>query len=474
MPRNGGYIYATTDANGNKVGINTDEISAVTGKNSHNVGVLGRSEKVKKWNKNKPYRRTTPEVPSRTVDNWANGTGKYSGNRGETIGFPVYWGMQYPMNTGQQNASGSSRNNLWELCHNVIQGKGNHPNYEYMKPVAGVDFCAEDDFDGYYQDNGPFLDAGILGAVAGDNTFATIKLNKFDDSMMTVYCEVPPDSAGWELRDIIPEAGQYYLVAEFYEDNGVLFANKTSATPFVVKYPIIAMSTNMPRISFSVKIGDIMSFMSQKPTSDFNLYVCVGFNKLSSTGFSSGAGFIAPWDPKAIKFMTRVWVQQGSPYFITLTKYAWSNSNTYQSFPSSPIKAQTPTLKFEASVYNSGSNPLHLYLRGHAQQNSLVFRARAVGSYGDYARYNEFHLSNGGNAYNGAWVDLEVATDSDMSSSVNNVTINSKETKTVYLRANDILPYGYTTQLIIQVSNDNGSTWEDCGSGMAYFNRLNA
>lgn len=478
MPRNGGYLYATTDANGNKIGINTDEISAVLGVASHDVVTLGISDKVNKWNKNKPYRRTTSEVPSRTVDNannGVNGTGKYCGNRGSgtTTGFPCFWGMRYPMNTAQQNQSGSGRNNLLELCFDTIYvPTQKHPNYEYMKPVADTDFCSEDDFDGYYHNAAAFLDAGVAGANTGTNE-STMTINKFDDSKLKVYAIIPSDSNGFEFKDLIAEAESYYLVAEFYKTG--MWTDKSNASPGkVVKSSVSLGAASGMSISFEVPVSEILSALGLSTTADVQFYVCVGFNKYTGTTAAGSAAFIAPWSFRNNKHATLVTVQQGSPYTVSFTKYAWAGSSTYNNFTSTAISAQSDTMKFQASVYNGGSSAMKIYGPGNAQTGGLAFRARAIGSYGAYHDHNGGHLSEGGDDFNGAWRALKVATNSDMSSNVNNVTINSKETKTLYFQADNLLPYGYTTGIVVEVSNDGGSTWATTGLHTCNFNRLNA
>lgn len=487
MPRNGGYLYATTDANGKKVGINTDEIGAVLSVASHDVGTLGRSAKVNKWNKNKPYRRTTPEVPSRTVDNATNGTGKFCGNRGQATGYPVYWGMRYPMNTAQQNPSGYSQNTLLEICYYVGMQAGvqtNYQNYVYQKPVVDVDYCSEDDFDGYNQNAKAFLDAGVTGASVGTmvGTTSTSKLtiNKYDDTKLFIYAIIPSDSHGFAFKDLIPEPDKYYLVAEFYKESQWTANSVKSSTtaPFHVAYSENkSLDTTDPSIQFDVPLSTLWQKLGN-PNSDFTFYVCIGFNKRSGSGWASGAAFVAPWDYTNYKCATKVTVYKDSPWVITIQGYtppkATVTESSYVAFSTTNINANFDSILFKTSFYNGGLNSVTIYTDPNV--SGLAFRAFASGNYGQYHNDNGGHLSAGGSDTQGAPRALKVGFLPNVSSTQNNVTIGSKATETVYFKLKDtnqgLLPYGNTTAIIFQVSNDGGSTWSTVGMVACNFTRV--
>ncbi len=56
MPHSAGHIYSSTDANGKKIGVNTDDISATISVSSHDIGYLcsNRHGKTCKWAHDKP------------------------------------------------------------------------------------------------------------------------------------------------------------------------------------------------------------------------------------------------------------------------------------------------------------------------------------------------------------------------------------------------------------------------------------
>lgn len=467
--------------------INTDDVSTVIGVASHDVATLCISGKVNKFNKDKPYRGTQPEVKSRTVDNATNETGKYLGSRGSgtTTGYPCFWGMRYPMNNATQNPSGSAKNNLLEICYFVGVRQGfttNYQNYTYQKPVVGTDFCRLDDFVGYYHNNAAFLDAGVSGAEPGSSAVAKLSMNKFDNSVLGIYAIIPSNSVGWQFKDIIAEPDRYYLVAEFYkwEQWDETTAKSSTAAPFHVAWLNTAAgslnNTNMS-IYFEVPLSTIFSKGNFGSLSFINFYVCVGFNKRNqaNTAWESGQGFVAPWVGNALRCATKVTVSTDSPYIVNFLKWAWVGSDTYSDFPTTAINSSNASMKFQATITNNGQNALNIYGLGSTPSNGLLFRARAFGSYGAYHDYNGGHLSAGGTDMQGAARIMKLGTQPGMGSTVSNITIPANgQPQTVYFQADDLLPYGYTTSIAIEVSNDNGATWATTGLKNCYFNRLNA
>lgn len=460
--------------------INTDDVSAVTGTASHDVATLCTSDKIKKFNKNKPYRGTQPEVKSRTVDNAANETGKYLGSRGATSDFPVYWGMQYPMNTAGQNSSGRASSNLLELCYDCcLPAASKHPNFEYMKPVLGTDFCRLDDFVGYNHNAEAFLDAGVMGAEPGDYAAATIRINKYDNDKLRVYALIPSDSSGFEFKDLIPEADRYYLVAEFYIT--AMWVYKSIGVPFkVVKAPVSLGAAAAMIITLDIPISEILSAGNLGTTTDVSFYVCVGFNKYSGSTAAGSAAFIAPWPQQKRKCATLVTVMQGSPWHITIQQYALPvptpTASSYMNFPTTETVLTSSTLFFKTQFYNGGQNPVTIYTEG-GPANSLMFRAFTVGGNYDNPEYliggdsNQGHFADGGTATMGAHRKMKVGLNPDVSSTVNNVTIPAGQTETLYFKVESLVPRGNTSEIRFEVSNDGGASWAETGSVVARFKR---
>ena len=69
---------------------------------------------------------------------------------------------------------------------------------------------------------------------------------------------------------------------------------------------------------------------------------------------------------------------------------------------------------------------------------------------------------------------MKVGTNTDLSSNTNDVSINANSSKTLYFQADDLLPFGHTTSILIWVSNDGGTTWENTGTQQVSFKNLNA
>lgn len=457
--------------------VNTDDVSTVLGVASHDVATLCLAVKGNdKFNKNKPYRGTQPEVKSRTVDNHANGTGKFLGNRGETTGYPVYWGMRYPMNTAQQNASGQPRSNLLELCvDTAIPANSTHPNYEYMKPELGTDFCRLDDFVGFQHGVGAFLEAGVSGAEDNKNGASTKQVTRVSMPNLTIYAVIPSDSVGWTFKDIIPEADSYYLVAEFYIKE--MYVSKSTAVPGkTVKSSVSLGAAPGMSISFDVPISEVLTALGLSTSTDVQFYVLVGFNKYSGSTPAGSAAFIAPWSGSSHKQSTLVTVQQGSPYNININKYAPNtptpSESSYVELTTSPVTLYTDTLYFMGTIYNGSSTPLTLYFGSASGSNALCFRARAYGSYGAYEMDNGGHLSAGGTNSAGAFRNLQIGTQADLTNPENNVTIPAGQQKTIYFKADNLIPYGNTIAIMIYLSADGGASWTETGGGNCNFNRI--
>ncbi|MDE6511516.1 MAG: hypothetical protein K2L00_05435, partial [Muribaculaceae bacterium] len=403
-------------------------------------------------------------------------TGIYLGSRGSgtTTGFPCYWGMRYPMNNATQNSAGGAKNNLLQLCWDVINNKGNHPNYEYMRPVAGTDFFRLDDFVGYQHGAEAFLDAGVQGATAGNGTYATLRVNRFENSGIAVYAIIPSDSVGWEFKDIIPEANKYKLVAEFYKnDTANVWKSGSTAAPFLTVQSTKYMDNwSGMQTYFGVSLADILAALGNTGTTTPSFFVCVGFNKYQSATADFSSAFVAPWKSNRIRCVTLVTVVQASPYVLSLLKYSW-NSTSYVSFVSSDVTAQSPTMRFQVTVANNGSTTMHIGI-GSADADKLLFAAQAWGSYGAYHDFNGGFLADGGTDNHGPMRVMKVGTNTDLSSNTNNVSINANSSKTLYFQADDLLPFGHTTSILIWVSNDGGTTWENTGTQQVSFKNLNA
>lgn len=462
--------------------VNTDDISAVLGVASHDIGTLCLSTQIRRFNKNKPYRGTSPAVANRNTtadNNGDNGTGKFLGNRGRATGHPVYWGMRYPMNTAQQNYSGLATKTLLSLCTEICSGMmgGNHGNYSYQKPVAGTDYFREDDFVGYQHSMGAFLDAGVAGANEASMSTAKLNVNYFEEADLIIYALIPPTAPGWTFKDLIPEESRYYLVAEFYKTNA--WSIGSTATPFLVKQSATSLNTDSLSMYLPVTLSEIATAggFSFNGTSAQSFYVCVGFNKrnASNTDWESGAAFVAPWEPPYAKCATLVKVEGQSPYIVEILGYKFPPLNSATAFlPISTTEVnasnKSDTLFFEAKITNNSNSPLKIYTENY-QSGGLMFRMTAHGAYGKYHDDNGNHLTAGGTDYHGAPRILEIFTSKTASNSTQMIQIAAKSSQTIYFRAASLLPYGETGILVTEVTKD-GTNWAVSGQETCNFKRI--
>lgn len=284
---------------------------------------------------------------------------------------------------------------------------------------------------------------------------------------------IPSDSVGWLFKDIIPDASSCYLVAEFYKnDTTNVWKFKSTATPFkVVKSAVSLGSATGMAISITVPIADIISSGSLG-TGSCSFYVCVGFNKYSGTTAQGSSAFVAPWQVGAHKCATLVTVTVASPYVVSFTKYCFDPSSTFVDFPTAVLNVtgNQTSMKFQATVQNHASTALKIYSAKNMQTSGLIFRARAVGSYGAYHNDNTGYTTDDSTGINrimyvgtGAGVNVTNSSDS--------ITVNANSSSTLYFFAENLLPYGDTIGIIIEVSNDGGSTWATTGMKNCQFRR---
>lgn len=459
--------------------VNTDDVSAVINVPSHDVATLCLSSSINKWNKDKPYRGTLPSLYSRIVNNYANQTGVYLGCRGaDQNAFPVYWGMQYPMNNAAQNNSGRASEYLIEMCYDICNNTGNHPNFNYVRPVVGTDFCRLEDFMGYNHKAGPFLEAGVAGQEPG-TSYATLNINQFSSNSVTAYASIPSGSYRFILRDLIPEPNYYYLAIEFYIYNTTTVWKKNStATPFLRRLSTYSLdNTPYPYLLISVKLADILQAgvaagVWSNDETNKQFIACVGLVKINqSEQVQSGQSFVAPWDSLKQRCATLVSATFGSPYDISIQKYFFATTSSakptsdssYSTFPTSKQNISVDgALYLKLSIYNSSNSSVTIGNLGTSGMTTgFRFRAYAVGGgYGNYSP-NE-------NAQNGSIGkerdSTQAGLNADTTSSSTSLTIPSKQSKTLYVRFNNLFPFGDTTTINIKISNDNGSTWRQSGS----------
>lgn len=455
--------------------VNTDDVVAVLGENSHDIGTLCLSKKIRKYNKNKPYRGDSPAVYSRDVNNATNQTGVYLGSRGAATGFPVYWGMKYPMNTAQQNGSGLSDCYLLELCYDVVKYQGSkpssgrgHPNFEYVPPVSGVDFFRLDDFVGYNHNNTiPFIEAFVVGSTPGNMDWATLSVNAFEAEQIHVLAYIPPNSGDWQFSELIPDANNYYLVAEIYKEE-VFNANNRGA-PVLVRRSGFTLGDGPNSLIIDIDLSDIKFFITGGDTAvkDFNFIVCVGFNKYNGETPVGSSGFVAPWDMYAHRCVTRVLVNTASPYVVKLLKYALPNPTTesqYKDLSLEPVNISNDTMFFKAQFQNNSNKEVYL--------SNFIFTIKAQGAYGDYRNENIGYIAQGGNDVMGPERTLSFGEKPNTSSDNAVITIPANSSKDVYFKAENFIPYGITTLFIFTVKDKTGTISNTTGMYNVQFRRI--
>ena len=468
---------------------------------AHDLAYLcGNSHgKICKWSRCKPVRGTNPfgtdfdPGTGTTPGNATDKTGIYAGNRGQAAGKPIYWGMEYPMNTAEQNYCRKATGNLIQLCYDVVaMSGGNHSNFIYRPPVAGTDYSRLADFDGYRHNNAQFLDAGVAGAAAGINAKpATMSVNRYDDVNVPFYALIPADSVGWMFRYLIPEPNEYYFVVELYKTadyesvTGGDFSTKVPFAVFAPKTTLYATTGMGIRIEVPLSVIETLGGLT---ANNYNFIACVGFNRVKSSATktdkgsyyqitpanayaaANGAAFIAPYSLSAQRCVTKITVTKASPYIANMLQYALTTSTAYANFPSAETRISSDSLRFKVRFDNNANSTAYLDSQTQKAAGHITLRAIAYGSF-DRIPQNMGYISEDDYSRSKP-IPLKISDQPAASPEKNSWAMAAKSKTTLYAQANALIPYGTTSSIVIEVSNDGGKTWNTTGTVTAYFRRV--
>ena len=468
-----------------------------TGGMSYDIGTINSNPagKTDKWSREKPIRGEWVGETDFYNHNAQKQTGIYAGSRGQEPGKPVYWGMKYPMNTAQQNGCGAADGRLLQMCHDVcVKGPSNkHPNYEYVPLVDGIDAYRSTDWEGYDGNAVPFLAAGVEGSDTAGKKLATVKINMFDNADIGFFALVPSDATGWELKDLIPEPQNYHLIVELYkfEQFSSSAGDKRTQEPFAVFASKETFSTAQGQaISFRVAMSLIRSLHGSFNGNGWTqILACTGFNKISSSvtktdkgaywqlpksyAAATGTAFIAPWETGRGGDCPATLIEAfaGSVYTVRFLKWASPTDTNYVDF-STTKQSGYADLRFKASITNSGTTQavIDSATTESGHDGHLIFRATAIGNFND--RRNDGAIPN---PMTGNPVLLRVS-DTPGLTQYKSITVPAGATKTFYCErgangATPLFPYGTTTCIIIEVSNDSGQHWSVTGNPICHFVR---
>lgn len=483
MPNANGHIYSEV-VNGVKVGVNTDDVSSVTGVASHDVATLCTSDKVVKWSKHKPVRGESPA----DYATW----NKNTGNVRATVGFPIYWGMEIPLNNAEQlQVSGGSRYLkplAWRASHRQnANSEGNVRNYVYRKPVVGTDFCRLTDFDGYWHTATEPWSVGVVGAE--DKATVTnytgsggtvLAVDTFDTATVGFFMGTP-SLADIKFADLFPEQGYRFFIELYFSDQSAS-GDSTVPPAIIVTMKDLSQIDYGARFDIPVsKIADAMGF--NVGSSNRKIIAVLGVNRFSTVptlteeksvdnkglgyailttthtaeknAIAVGSGSIPPWDTNHKPFICDIEFRSYSKVSLWATQYAFPATGSYANMPTSNIVYASDGIRFKMTVHNKGTSAFTF--NDSARLNKFQIQAR-----GQFDTSDPSVAAMCLTPFEGKWKEVEFGTDPSFASgfSTNPITVAAGAYKyDLYMRCFGFIPKGTVNAFTMRVSTDGGTSW---------------
>lgn len=493
MPHNSqGYIYSTTNSDGSKVGINTDDVSTVLGVASHDLVTLCTHERNNKWSKHKPVRGESPV--DYTV--WNAATGRVR----EVVGFPIVWGMTLPFNTTQQLSTTGNAVATTALlkplalrCAGMLDAAKcvNVRKYDYMRPVAGVDYSRLTDYDGYKHKAPEAWTAGVSGATPGGSGSA-LNVDAFDTAEIGFFLGRPQDS-DISFKDLYGTQGYRFIVELYKNDASFPYDNTSPVARLVATQAIADMDYGQ---SFSILVSRIKALLwpGDNTDSEKKLYAILGVvrfagnptlteeKRVDNTGMGcavlnssdsgkvvAGEGSVPPWSNTNKPFVCHIKIQSYSKLALQVLKYAKliPTSDTYKDLPTSATGTYgSDGFRLQVTVQNKGTSTVTL---NGAYSGSGVYppkiQIQATGAFDTSApSYSAMCLS----PVEGKWHDVVICPDAACQTT-GQIAINAGASATAYFRCEGVMPIGRTSGFTFRVSTDNGVNWYITGRFSAAF-----
>lgn len=232
---------------------------------------------INKWAKYKPYRKAT------------NFNLDYSTDPTRADG--CMWGMVTPtLKAGYVYFNKMA----YEITTNPSQA--NYPNWEYQLPRGGQgEPYRLGDFKGYNT-------AAVQPFTTGITNYKS-ELNMFDEDSFTAFCMINSGS-DFNFRDFFTTSSGYRFVVECYLETGMPFYVMDAPTYKQISGQDIANVTDWAEY-IKIQLSQIMQNTSQLVGR--SLYVCMGVQKISSSGSAEGGtGIVAPWNGSDTPFLKRI------------------------------------------------------------------------------------------------------------------------------------------------------------------------
>lgn len=185
---------------------------------------------------------------------------------------------------------------------------------------------------------------------------------------------------------------------------------------------------------------------------------------------ANGAAFIAPYSLSAQRCVTKITVTKASPYIANMLQYALTTSTAYANFPSAETRISSDSLRFKVRFDNNANSTAYLDSQMQKASGHIILRATAYGSF-DRIPQNMGYISEDDYSRSKP-IPLKISDQPAASPEKNSWSMAAKSKTTLYAQANALIPYGTTSSIVIEVSNDGGKTWNTTGTVTAYFRRV--
>ena len=463
--------------------VNTDDISAVIGVNSHDVVTLGTHDNNNKWSKKKPVRGESPEA---YAEPWTAATGRVRG----VAGYPIVWGMTLPFNTAQQ-CGGTAYRRLKPLALRAAHildatASANVKSYEYVRPVVGTDFVRMTDYDGYDHNAPEAWTCGVQGAevIPGSSDYTgspgmMLSVDSFDTAEIGFYIGCP-SNADISFKDLYEQSG-YRFVVELYKNDSTFKSDGT--TPVAILVAMTDISSSYLGTTFSILVSRINTLFGFSGDGEKTFYAICGVVRFTTTPtlteekrtnntgmgcavitsntdynrIAENDGSIPPWTNNYKPFICQIKLQSYSKIFLQVLKFARPTTGSYMDLPTSATASYgSDGFRLQVTVKNNGTSKITL---NGATVGSGVqppkFQIQATGAFDTTdPSYNAMCLS----PVEGKWHDVKIFKDAACSDS-GTIEIASNASATAYFRCEGVMPIGRTSGFTFRVSTDNGTTW---------------
>lgn len=424
--------------------IDVGDVAEALGEDSLDVGTLCSSNKINKWEKNKPFIWPTWEF-------------KDAASR-DAARKEAHQGLMLP---NMVNLGVASTDSNYRYLNTLVRyiTLGAISSYPYEKPQGGESQPYRLlDFDGYrHTAVQPFTTGATLIYADGTQELYTGGVvNRFKVDLVRFWVQTANGNVDISLGDFFYENDGYrfYLHTELYEN---IISNESE---FYARNPNECRHSSKSIAEIPIINGFDSIDYKLKSEADNTKWTCiVGFNKYASVNETipspEGLGFVAPWTDYNRPFIFEFRQEFYGVLDFTLGKGHSILTAGGSSFGSFDLDYRSTKLKVYSDIVGISIN------LKKATQNYYVVGQKSYSSYvPDGAVRYMFRLEN---QQANKYVIGIVSNEQMQETTHQEITAGGSATQTVYLKFPGFLPSGSIENGVLWVSNDDGNTWTTIG-----------